>query len=311
MLIQYGCLFQLFLETRCADPFTAASGNSLTDGVPLSSRPYAYPYPRSYYSNMQNSLTQPGYPYIRGQTPYSMQQMYSPAQMAMPYNYASAQPYYYPNVNYWNPVQPQAHLAPGNAVAPAGYAGIPNPQIPFPWGVAVPTYPPMLTNRNGSMTYAALPNQQIPYSWGAAFPTYPPTLHSRSYLPMLNNSLPVLQPVNGTGNDSSMVQPMQSSFYPTGGLNSLSEGDDQSLTSPVIAANGETGTDINSLPPQVKEFIDMIPDILSMPENSQSGVPAEPSIPGRPRTLPHGLWKHHKPLPSYKKKSYYPQGYYK
>ena len=43
-----------------------------------------------------------------------------------------------------------------------------------------------------------------------------------------------------------------------------------SVTPSIMSSAGEGGlTNMDDLPPQVKEFIDMIPDILSMPETSQ------------------------------------------
>ena len=79
---------------------------------------------------------------------------------------------------------------------------------------------------------------------------------------------------------ASPVSQSNTTQQPTPATSSHSNPEGRSAPTPtVISSSGESGTtDIENLPPQVKEFIDMIPDILSMPETSQLNPAANNAI---------------------------------
>lgn len=110
----------------------------------------------------------------------------------------------------------------------------------------------------------------------------------------INSNMTALHSVDQSGIDLSV-----------NAVSSLPQAADET---PIINSNGETSTDMNSLPPQVKEFIDMIPNILAMPD-SQAMAPndqMQPSAEGRPQPSPFSLSKSPKKLPLHKRKLLHP-----
>lgn len=142
--------------------------------------------------------------------------------------------------------------------------------------------------------------------WSMPQPFYTPSYATNPYYnpnPVPSNPMNPYYPPSTVPNNPMNLQTNVANMA----ANSL-QGDDSSSPT-IISSNGETGSDINSLPPQVKEFVDMIPDILSMPESQQFSHGQSGLFRGSTQpTGPGGLHKAKSSL--FKKKHYMPRRYY-
>lgn len=243
---------------------------------------FASPSSPSYFTPSPQSIITPTLP---SYTPTTTQSATVTPTSQTSYTAPSSQPAVQPQ-------SPQAYVNPytiPQALSPSGYPANQTPIVPTQQQVlpALPTTSGIYSADNSTIV-----------------PVVPGIITSENAT-QINSTMALLAPVNQSPNDLSpnaaLSNPPQAAADETA----------------VINSNGETSTDMNSLPPQVKEFIDMIPNILAMPDsqamasNDQMQPPAE----GRPRPSPFSLHKPPKKLPLHKRKlfsppsSYYPPSY--
>ncbi|XP_065213133.1 mucin-2-like [Planococcus citri] len=221
-----------------------SSPNSISQSAPLTypsqipSNPTASPYsisqsaPLTYPSQSSNTITS--------------------------YTNPQATPLTYPSQIPPNPITSPYGIYPGFSNLPqqAPIQGYPYAPV-SPYGTPYNPYYSQysMANTNPQMMYGGMPPYQMPYMPFAPTPSLSSTMNY--------TSAPVPY--------SNQTSPQITSPYPAVPPNYIpaSSDADQLATPTVVSSTGESGTDLNSLPPQVKEFIDMIPQILSMDESSQ------------------------------------------
>lgn len=256
----------------------------------------------------------PNYSSSRTVNPYNY---YSDAQSAAYYAYSPQFPY---NNNNYNPLFNYAY-------PPTMYPAY-DPTLPMtnnyynlpPAPSVTPTTPPKVTNTpisspqiaNAASSSGEVDSQTLQNSTAPVTVSSPATSAQSNQTEASAASNETASAPAMSQSSTDVVAPNSPSSGNASG-NPLAEGDLSSInTSPLITTNGETGSDINSLPPQVKDFIEMIPEILKMPESPQfSGeqIPQSPkpssSPSGRP-TLKLPSHKRQKLLPFSKRRKYNP-----
>lgn len=152
-------------------------------------------------------------------------------------------------------------------------------------------------------------------TWPMQQPFYPSNYPMHPYMYATNtppNTQMGISNIGYTLQNSVPAPSMQMGIPNLGYTAQNSVPEDDSSSSTIINSNGETGSDVNSLPPQVKEFVDMIPHILSMPESQQfSETAGHSSLYGETVQPPsNNAIRKFKNSTLYKKKHYMPRRYY-